>query len=356
MVGLSGGVDSSVAALLLKQQAYEVEGLFMKNWEEDDTHSYCAAAQDVEDAQAVCDVLKIPLHRVNFAAEYWDNVFTRFLEEYAAGRTPNPDVWCNQEIKFKAFLDHARDHGADRIATGHYARIDYRDGAWRLLKARDANKDQSYFLCYLDQNQLSQALFPLGEISKPRVRQLAAQAGLAVHDKKDSTGVCFIGERRFRQFLARFLSAQPGPILSCAGEVLGEHQGACYYTLGQREGLQIGGRPGGSGEPWYVVDKDLARNVLIAGQGHDHPRLFSQELTADNVHWIGGETPPLPFHCHAKIRYRQADQACTLLSGQGESWRIRFDQPQRAVSPGQSVVLYRGDECLGGGIIDERFS
>jgi tRNA-specific 2-thiouridylase len=351
MVGMSGGVDSSVAALRLQQDGYEVEGLFMKNWEEDDTDSYCAATEDVKDAQAVCDTLGIPLHRVNFAAEYWDQVFTQCLEEYAAGRTPNPDVWCNREIKFKAFLNHALDHGAERIATGHYAQAVLRDGSWRLLKGKDANKDQSYFLCYLDQLQLSRALFPVGALSKPRVRQLAAQAGFAVHDKKDSTGVCFIGERRFREFLARFLPAQPGSILTTEGETIGEHQGACYYTLGQREGLRIGGRRGSSGEPWYVVGKDIARNHVIVAQGHDHPLLFSWRLAADKVHWIGGEPPRTPFPCHAKTRYRQPDQACVVESGEDGTWHIRFEQAQRAVTPGQSVVLYQGDECLGGGII-----
>jgi tRNA-specific 2-thiouridylase len=351
MVGMSGGVDSSVTALLLQQQGYEVEGLFMKNWEEDDTDAYCAAAEDVKDAQAVCDQLQIPLNRVNFAAEYWDEVFTHFLDEYAAGRTPNPDVWCNREIKFKAFLEHALDLGAERIATGHYAQIAFRDGYWRLLKGKDPNKDQSYFLCYLDQSQLSHALFPVGELSKARVRQLAAQAGLAVHDKKDSTGVCFIGERRFRDFLARFLPAQPGPILSPEGDTIGEHQGACYYTLGQREGLRIGGRRGSSGEPWYVVGKELAHNQLIAAQGHDHPLLYSCWLTADKIHWIVGNPPQTPFACQAKTRYRQSDQACVLEGCEDGTWRIRFDRAQRAVTPGQSVVLYLGDECLGGGII-----
>lgn len=349
MVGLSGGVDSAVAALLLQQQGYTVEGLFMKNWEEDDTEEYCTAAEDLRDAQAVAAKLDIPLHTVNFSAEYWDRVFEHFLHEYRAGRTPNPDILCNREIKFRAFLDHALGLGADYIATGHYARI-RREPTVQLHKGRDPNKDQSYFLYLLDQSQLGHALFPLGDLEKSQVRRLAREAGFANHAKKDSTGICFIGERKFRDFLARYVPAQPGAIESVDGMPLGRHQGLMYYTLGQRQGLEIGGVSGHAEQPWYVTAKDLARNVLVVAQGHDHPALFGSELRATQLHWIEGTVPDLPLDCAAKIRYRQPQQTCRVMNEDGQ-WRVCFAQPQRAITPGQSVVFYRGEQCLGGGII-----
>lgn len=352
IVGLSGGVDSSVAALLLRRRGLEVEALFMKNWEEDDTDSYCAASADVEDARRVCETLGIRLRTVNLAADYWERVFTQFLAEYAAGRTPNPDILCNREIKFKAFLEHALDLGAEAIATGHYARVRERDGRFELLKGLDPAKDQSYFLYTLGQEPLSRTLFPVGELEKTEVRRLAAEAGLATHDKKDSTGICFIGERPFREFLARFLPAQPGNIETPDGRVVGSHQGALYYTLGQRQGLGIGGHREGSGEPWYVVGKDVARNVLIAAQGHDHPLLYSRALAAGQLHWVAGQPPALHFACTAKTRYRQPDQPCTVSALGEERIRVEFHNPQRAVTPGQSLVLYQREVCLGGGVIE----
>ncbi|HRD64917.1 MAG TPA: tRNA 2-thiouridine(34) synthase MnmA [Candidatus Competibacter sp.] len=352
VVGLSGGVDSSVAALLLVEQGHEVHGVFMKNWEDSYEVGYCAAAEDLEDAKSVCETLDIPLHQVNFAAEYRDRVFRHFLDEYRCGRTPNPDTLCNTEIKFKAFLDYARRLGADRIATGHYARRATRDGRQHLLKGCDSGKDQSYFLYGLDQNQLAGALFPIGELSKRQVRERAAAAGFVTHDKKDSTGICFIGERRFREFLGRYLPAQPGPIRSADGEPLGEHGGLIFYTIGQRQGLGIGGRHGGSGEPWYVVGKNLERNTLIVAQGHDHPALLHGGLRASQLRWIAGFPPALPLRCRAKIRYRQSDQSCVLESVDANGATVRFAEPQRAITPGQAVVFYLEDECLGGGTID----
>jgi tRNA-specific 2-thiouridylase len=354
IVGMSGGVDSSVAALLLQQQGYEVQGLFMKNWEEDDEAGYCAAEEDLRDAQAVCDRLGITLHTVNFSHEYWDRVFEYFLSEYRAGRTPNPDIICNREIKFRAFLDHALDLGADLIATGHYARAG-RDaqGSPLLLRGLDSNKDQSYFLCMLQARHLERVLFPVGELEKPRVRQMAEAAGLITHNKKDSTGICFIGERKFSDFLKRFLPAQPGQIVTDAGETIGEHQGLMYYTLGQRQGLGIGGRQGASEEPWYVVAKDLAQNQLIVGQGHDHPLLFHGSLIASQLNWISHEPPKEPLRCTAKIRYRQPDQTCILHQVAGDRWQLDFDDPQRAITPGQAVVFYQDEVCLGGAIIEK---
>lgn len=349
MVGLSGGVDSAVAAWLLQQQGYTVEALFMKNWEEDDRDEYCSAAEDLRDAQAVADRLGIRLHTVNFAAEYWDRVFETFLHEYRAGRTPNPDVLCNREIKFRAFLDHALQLGAERIATGHYART-AGDAPVQLLKGLDPDKDQSYFLYLLDQHQLRHALFPLGELEKRKVRELAREAGFGNHAKKDSTGICFIGERRFRDFLARYLPAQPGAIESTDGAYLGQHQGLMYYTLGQRQGLGIGGVPGADEQPWYVAQKDLERNVLVVVQGGEHPALFRTELRAADTHWVAGQPPALPLRCAAKVRYRQQDQAC-VVDTEGATLRVRFEQPQRAITPGQSVVFYDHDRCLGGAII-----
>ncbi len=356
VVGLSGGVDSSVAALLLKEQGYDVEGLFMKNWEEDDTADHCTAAEDLADAQAVADALRIPLHTINFATEYWDRVFTHFLDEFRAGRTPNPDVLCNTEIKFKAFLEHAIDLGADAIATGHYARVREHDGRFKLLKGLDAGKDQSYFLHGLNQYQLSRALFPLGELDKGEVRKMAEAAGLVTFAKRDSTGICFIGERNFRTFLKRYLPAQPGDMQTPEGETIARHEGLMYYTLGQRQGLGIGGVPGYPEEPWYVVDKDLENNILVVAQGHNHPRLFSERLVAGAVHWISGEAPAVPLPCSARVRYRQSDQTCTMESLSGATVRVRFDKPQRAVTPGQSVVFYASDVCLGGAVIETPFT
>ena len=355
VVGLSGGVDSSVAALLLVEQGFEVHGVFMKNWEDSYETGYCSAAEDLEDARSVCETLGIPLHQVNFTADYQERVFSYFLAEYRSGRTPNPDTLCNTEIKFKAFLDHARRLGADRIATGHYARNPFRDGRCHLLKGCDAGKDQSYFLYGLDQTQLASTSFPVGELSKQEVRARAAAAGFVTHAKKDSTGICFIGERPFRDFLSRYLPAQPGPIRSTDGELLGEHGGLAFHTIGQRQGLGIGGRRNGSGEPWYVAGKDMAQNALLVVQGRDHPALFHRRLRASQPHWIAGVAPEPPLPCQAKIRYRQADQPCCLEAVDASGLRVRFERPQRAITPGQAVVFSRGDECLGGGIVDSAY-
>lgn len=349
-VGMSGGVDSSVAALLLQQQNYEVRGLFMRNWQETDPGFPCTAAEDARDALAVCERIGIELDAVDFSAEYWQRVFSYFLEEHRRGRTPNPDVLCNREIKFRAFLDHATTQGAEWIATGHYARVRLRDGRFELLKARDLGKDQSYFLHTLGQQQLSRSLFPLGELAKAEVRLIAARAGFANAAKKDSTGICFIGERDFNRFLSRYLPAQPGEIETADGERVGRHNGLMYYTLGQRKGIGIGGRRNAAEQPWYVVDKDLERNVLVVAQGHDHPRLYSRGLVVPEVHWIAGKPPPLALYCHAKTRYRQSDQAC-VVHALDDGYRVEFAQPQRAITPGQSVVFYQDDVCLGGGVI-----
>ncbi len=353
IVGMSGGVDSSVSALLLMQQGYQVEGLFMKNWEEDDGTEYCTAREDLADAQKVCDKLGIHLHTANFAAEYWDNVFEHFLEEYRAGRTPNPDILCNREIKFKAFLDYALILGADMIATGHYVRRDDSTGKTLMRKGLDNNKDQSYFLHAVGEAQLAKTLFPVGELEKPEVRALAEEHGLVTFNKKDSTGICFIGERRFKDFLKQYIPAQPGVIETQAGEVIGEHFGLMYHTIGQRQGLGIGGLKNASDEPWYVLEKDLERNVLIVGQGNNNPLLFSRALSADAIYWINGE-PELPAGLTAKVRYRQGDQNCRLQKNESGHYLVVFDEPQRAVTPGQSVVFYQDDICLGGGIIDQR--
>lgn len=353
IVGISGGVDSSVAALRLLQAGYRVEGLFMKNWEEDDSEDYCSAAVDLADAQAVCQTLGIKLHTVNFSAEYWDRVFEYFLAEYKAGRTPNPDIMCNKEIKFKAFLNYALDLGADYIATGHYARIGRGGhGEVTMLRGLDKNKDQTYFLYTLGQAQLSKTLFPVGDIEKSAVRELAAEAGFVTAKKKDSTGICFIGERKFKDFLQRFLPAQPGEIITPEGEVIGEHHGLMYYTLGQRQGLGIGGMKTASEAPWFVVDKHLDRNQLIAAQGHDHPLLLKRRLIASQLHWTTPQAMPAQFQCTAKTRYRQQDQACTVVLDDNNGCVVQFDQPQRAVTPGQSVVFYQAEQCLGGGIIE----
>ncbi len=351
VVGMSGGVDSAVAALLLRQQGYTVRGLFMKNWEDDDTEEYCASRADLVDAVAAADVIGIDIDQVNFAADYRERVFAEFLREYRAGRTPNPDVLCNAEIKFRAFLDKAVERGADLIATGHYARVAYGDGRYRLLKGMDAGKDQSYFLHRLTQAQLARTFFPLGEMHKSEVRRLARQAGLGVHAKRDSTGICFIGERPFRDFLRRYLPARPGPIETVDGRTVGEHAGAMYYTLGQREGLGVGGVRGAPEAPWYVVAKDVAANTLVVAQGHDHPLLYSRRLTASDLSWIAGTAPAARFGCAAKTRYRQPDQACAVIVTGGGDCEVEFGNPQRAVTPGQSVVFYEGQTCLGGGII-----
>ncbi|MBD3610444.1 MAG: tRNA 2-thiouridine(34) synthase MnmA [Gammaproteobacteria bacterium] len=353
IVGLSGGVDSSVTAALLQEQGFQVDAMFMKNWEEDDTNDVCTAEEDLRDATAVCDKLGIKLHAVNFATEYWDNVFSYFLEEYQAGRTPNPDVLCNKEIKFKVFLDFALSKGAEKIATGHYARIEQRDGTFYLLKAVDQNKDQTYFLYTLGQEQLSRALFPLGEMEKSKVRELAAEYDLATKDKKDSTGICFIGERDFRSFLSRYLPAQPGEMQTPEGDMVGKHQGLMYYTLGQRKGLGIGGLKDYDDRPWFVVGKDMERNILLVAQGSDHPMLYSRSLTASQLHWTLGAAPALPKHCSAKTRYRQPDNPCVITAiDEAGRCHVEFTEPQWAVTPGQSVVFYDGDICLGGGIID----
>ncbi|HUL97368.1 MAG TPA: tRNA 2-thiouridine(34) synthase MnmA [Usitatibacter sp.] len=351
VVGMSGGVDSAVAALLLKRAGHEVTGLFMKNWEDDDDDEYCSTREDLVDAASAADRIGIDLEAVNFAAEYRERVFASFLAEYRAGRTPNPDVLCNAEIKFKAFLDHAMALGADRIATGHYARIEERDGRFVLLKGLDPGKDQSYFLHRLTQAQLARALFPVGHLHKSEVRRIAREAGLANHAKRDSTGICFIGERPFRAFLERYLSREPGPMKTPEGETVGEHQGLMFYTLGQRQGLGIGGRREGGGEPWYVAGKDLAANTLLVVQGHDHPLLMRARLAAADPSWVSGEAPAPGDALGAKTRYRQADSACQVRAASGTGFELEFDAPQWAVTPGQSAVLYRGEVCLGGGVI-----
>lgn len=351
IVGMSGGVDSSVAALLLKEQGYTVEGLFMKNWEQDDTETYCPAALDAADAQAVCQKLGIPLHTINFSAEYWDRVFSHFLQEYQAGRTPNPDILCNTEIKFKAFLDYAFQLGAEAIATGHYARHHRDNHQSYLLMGLDAQKDQSYFLHGLNQHQLSHSLFPLGELEKTAVRNIAREAGFITHNKKDSTGICFIGERKFKDFLNEYLPSRPGPMQTPEGKIVGTHDGLMYYTLGQRKGLHIGGMTHSTEDPWYVLQKDIAHNILIVAQGHDHPLLHCSTLITENIHWISEQQPTFPLMCQAKTRYRQPSQPCVVTALTPTQYRVDFDTPQRAITPGQSVVFYQENVCLGGGII-----
>ena len=382
VVGMSGGVDSSVTALLLKQQGYEVIGLFMKNWEGDDTDDFCSSRQDLLDAVSVADVIGIPIDQVNFAKEYRERVFSYFLREYQAGRTPNPDILCNSEIKFKAFLDHALALGADAVATGHYAQVREVDGRFQLLKAQDASKDQSYFLHRLNQAQLSKSMFPLGKLMKSQVRDIARQHNLHNHAKKDSTGICFIGERPFREFLNRYLPTQPGDMWApdssvdpknyltgptaaapapegsappsrdryTSGKVVGQHLGLSFYTLGQRQGLGIGGGKDSTGEPWFVAAKDVAANRLIVVQGHDHPALQSHDLTALDMHWIAGTAPDFSHDYAAKTRYRQQDAGCRI-SADDAGTHFHFPEAQWAVTPGQSVVAYDGEICLGGGII-----
>ena len=352
IVGMSGGVDSSVAAHLLLEQGYRVSGLFMKNWEEDDTEEYCAAATDLKDAAQVCDRLGIELHEVNFAHEYWENVFEYFLADYKAGRTPNPDILCNKEIKFKEFLLQAQTLGADFIATGHYVAKGERgvNGVTEqaLLKGLDGNKDQSYFLYTLQQHQLEKSLFPLGEISKPEVRAIADKQGFVTHNKKDSTGICFIGERRFKDFLSEYLKPNPGNMVDEKGKTVNQHDGLMYYTLGQRQGLDIGG----PGEAWYVAGKDLERNELLVVQGHDHPALFTQTVAATTPDWVSASHPPMNVTLTAKTRYRQPDQHCQITTINDKQITVEFDQPQRAVTPGQALVLYEDRYCLGGATID----
>lgn len=351
VVGMSGGVDSSVAALLLKEQGFEVIGLFMKNWEDDDTDEYCSSKQDLIDAVAVADRLGIEIEAVNFSKEYKERVFTNFLEEYQAGRTPNPDILCNAEIKFKAFLDHAMGLGADMIATGHYAQVRQKNGVYQLLKAEDGSKDQSYFLYRLNQAQLSKTMFPLGHLLKREVREIARKAGLAISEKKDSTGICFIGERPFQEFLARYLPRKPGEMQTPEGRVVGEHEGLMYYTLGQRQGLKIGGARDSTGEPWFVAGKDMQKNVLIVVQGHEHPLLLRDGLTAHQLHWISGITPATNWVYAAKSRYRQPDAPCEIDRLENDMAEIRFGQKQWGITPGQSVVVYESNVCLGGGVI-----
>jgi tRNA-specific 2-thiouridylase len=351
VIGMSGGVDSSVAALLLKQQGYDVVGLFMKNWEEEDTDEYCSSKQDLIDAASVSDVIGIPLEAVNFSAEYKEKVFSRFLAEYKAGQTPNPDVLCNAEIKFKAFLDHALELGADFIATGHYAQIRKFNGTCQLLKGEDGTKDQSYFLYRLNQRQLANTLFPIGHLYKRDVRKIAQDYNLSNFSKKDSTGICFIGERPFRKFLSRYLPHEPGEIRTQEGTVIGEHIGLMYYTIGQRQGLGVGGTKGGLDKPWFVLEKVMTSNTLIVVQGHDHPELFQSTLSASELTWISGKAPHCGWVYSAKIRYRQTDAPCSIKEISKAKCKIEFAQPQWAVTPGQSVVVYESKVCLGGGII-----
>tara|TARA_E500000178_G_scaffold356597_1_gene435871 strand:- start:8116 stop:9198 length:1083 start_codon:yes stop_codon:yes gene_type:complete len=353
ILGMSGGVDSSVAALLLKKQGFEVEGLFMKNWEEDDGTDFCTANQDLDDAMKICDRININLSVANFSVEYWDNVFSTFLSEYAEGRTPNPDILCNKEIKFKVFLEYAQSLGADYIATGHYCRRCSENGHSSLLKGIDVDKDQSYFLYAVPESALSKAIFPLGSLTKREVRQIAEDNDFDNAKKKDSTGICFIGERRFSDFLSKYFPDKKGAIVTDEGKKVGEHQGLMYFTLGQRQGLGIGGLRNAGCGAWYTLEKIVETNTLIIGQGNHHPRLYSTYLRADNLHWINGIPPQSSFRCNAKSRYRQADQNCRIKLTGDESCVVIFDQPQRALTPGQSVVFYEGQRCMGGGIISE---
>ncbi len=351
IVGLSGGVDSAVAAFLLQKEGYQVEALFMKNWEEDDNNSHCPANVDLEDAAKISDILKIPLHVRNFAAEYWDSVFEHFLTEHRLGRTPNPDILCNQEIKFKAFLNTALELGADLMATGHYAQNFFNSNRYYLQRAIDPNKDQSYFLYTLQQNTLPKALFPIGHLEKSKVRKIASEAGFANSQKKDSTGICFIGKRKFKPFLNQYLKKEPGPIKTPDNKVIGLHDGLMFYTLGQRQGLKIGGQKNTNNTPWYVVGKDLKNNVLTVAQGDDHPLLYSQTLTAQQLLWVNKPPSTSQFECTAKIRYRQKDEPCTVTWKDQDTCEVVFHKPQRAITPGQSVVFYDQQFCLGGGII-----
>lgn len=353
IVGMSGGVDSSVAAWLLCEQGYTVEGLFMKNWEQDDNQGFCAAEKDLADAKAVCSQLGIPLHEVNFSDTYWDRVFRHFLDEYAKARTPNPDVLCNKEIKFNAFLNHALSLGADYIATGHYAKVTTSNGKSSLWKSKDREKDQTYFLHAIDPSALSKTLFPIGDYLKSEVRAFAKKLNLVTHAKKDSTGICFIGEKRFKSFLNEFMLAKPGDIVNPQGETLGRHDGLMFYTFGQRQGLGIGGLRQGSEEPWYVVDKDITSNTLVVAQGKHHPMLYAQGLLCGSIHWLTEPTDPLPLNCFAKTRYRQVDQPCIVSPLNDNQHCVLFASPQRAITPGQYVVFYNKNQCLGGATIEE---
>jgi tRNA-specific 2-thiouridylase len=350
VVGMSGGVDSSVAALRLKEQGYDVIGIFMKNWDDTDENGVCTATEDYNDVIEVCNQIGIPYYAVNFEKQYWDKVFTYFLDEYKAGRTPNPDVMCNKEIKFKAFLDHAMSLGADYLATGHYARVEFRDGEYKMLRGIDDNKDQTYFLNQLGQEQLSKVMFPLGDIEKPKVREMAKNANLATATKKDSTGICFIGERNFKEFLSGYLPAQPGIMQTLDGEVKGKHDGLMYYTIGQRHGLGIGG----SGDPWFAVGKDLEKNVLYVDQGFHNELLYSDSIIATNVSWVS-DNPVSELACTAKFRYRQEDNDVVVNMINATTAKVTFKKPIRAVTPGQAVVFYDGEVCLGGGTIDDVF-
>jgi tRNA-uridine 2-sulfurtransferase len=349
VVGMSGGVDSSVAALLLKEQGYDVIGIFMKNWDDTDENGVCTATEDFNDVIAVCNQIGIPYYAVNFEKQYWDKVFTYFLDEYKAGRTPNPDVMCNKEIKFKAFLDHAVTLGADYLATGHYAGVEYRDGEYKMLRGVDENKDQTYFLNQLGQDQLSKVMFPLGQYTKKEIREIAERSGLATAKKKDSTGICFIGERNFKQFLSNYLPAQPGEMQTMGGVVKGKHDGLMYYTIGQRHGLGIGG----NGDPWFVVGKDLEKNVLFVEQGFHNELLYGDEVYASKISWTSNKPKEKEFTCTAKFRYRQEDNVVTVHMQEDGTVRIVCDEPIRAMTPGQAVVFYDGTDCLGGGTIDD---
>ncbi len=349
VVGLSGGVDSAVCAALLKAQNHEVTGVFMQNWDANDPN--CTAEVDLSDARAICDQLNIPFKVINFSKEYWETVFQYCLEEFRQGRTPNPDIWCNKEIKFKVFLDYALALGADFLATGHYAQNQFKNNQFYLTKSVDTHKDQTYFLYTLGQAALSRALFPLGNLPKSKVRDIAKNLGLINHAKKDSTGICFIGERKFKDFLAEFLLAKPGDIQTVDGQTIGRHDGIMFYTLGQRKGLHIGGQRNQSEAPWYVVDKEIQNNILIVGQGHDHPKLLTKTLICNALHWVSKEPPVFPFYCQAKIRYLQMDQTCEVHRLSDQLLEVHFNQAQRAVTPGQSIVFYKEEICLGGGTI-----
>lgn len=355
IVGMSGGVDSSVAAYLLREQGFNIEGLFMKNWEEDDDEEYCSASIDLADAQKICDQLDIPLHKVNFSSEYWDRVFEYFLTEYKAGRTPNPDIICNKEIKFRAFLDHALNLDADYIATGHYANCEITNSGPILSKGLDTNKDQSYFLHTLDQKQLSKSLFPIGKLEKTEVRNIAKINSFDTFDKKDSTGICFIGERKFRDFLKNYIPSQQGEIRTLDEEVLGKHEGVMFYTIGQRQGLGIGGQSKYSEEPWYVTDKNLSSNTLYVVQGREHESLYHSKLLTQEFQWIAGKAPAKLDNLKAKTRYRQSDQACSINEVNDKTYEVTFTEPQWAITPGQSIVIYQDKKCLGGAIIEQRF-
>lgn len=352
VVGLSGGVDSTVSALLLKQQGYRVTGIFMQNWEAEQDDPYCTAQQDLSDARAACDQIGIELHTVNFARDYWQRVFRHCLDEFASGRTPNPDILCNREIKFNVFLEHALALGADKLATGHYAQVvNHPEKKYQLLCGQDSSKDQAYFLHTLNQHQLAHSLFPIGGLNKKTVREIAKENGLINHAKKDSTGICFVGERDFKPFLQEFILAQPGPIKTVEGETLGTHDGIMFYTLGQRKGLNIGGVQDADEKPWYVIDKDIKRNTLIVGQGFDHPHLYSRSLTTGQAHWISGQAPGFPRIIQAKTRHLQPHQPCRITQRNDHALRVEFEVPQRAITPGQSIAFYQDNVCLGGAVI-----